>query len=112
MPRFRSYNEELLIASTLVGNWLNDVEIDRRKHGLNRDYSKPVKIIDIIQKKFEVPCIFGDSGIILKSLEMIQESNVDFKKIFLSAEIIIAHAGMGTILTAIENQLNDYTLII
>lgn len=69
MPRFRSYNEELLIASTLVGNWLNDGEIDRRKHGLNRDYSKPVKIIDIIQKKFEVPCIFGDRGIILKSLE-------------------------------------------
>lgn len=27
-----------------------------------------------------------------------------FKKIFLSAEIIIAHAGMGTILTAIENK--------
>ena len=48
---------------------MNDIEIDRRRHGLERDYSKVVKIKDIIQKKFEVPCIFGDRGIILKSLE-------------------------------------------
>ena len=48
---------------------MNDIEIDRRKHGIDRDYSKGVRIIDIVQKKFEVPCIFGDRGIILKSLE-------------------------------------------
>ena len=48
---------------------MNDIEIDRRKHGLERDYSKDIRIKDIVQKKFEVPCIFGDRGIILKSLE-------------------------------------------
>ena len=70
MPRFRSYNEEFLIRKYFGSDgFLNDIEIDRRKHGIERDYSKVVRIKDIIQKKFEVPCIFGDRGIILKSLE-------------------------------------------
>ena len=50
-------------------NVFNDIIIDRRRHGLNRDWSKPITLSDIVQKKIEVPCILGDRGIILKSLE-------------------------------------------
>jgi hypothetical protein len=66
--RFRSYNSELLIAQTLIGNIFNDIVIDRRNHGF-RDYSKPLSVKEIVQKQIEVPCIFGDRGIILRSLE-------------------------------------------
>lgn len=47
----------------------NDVIIDRRKHGLKRDWSKAITLKDIVKQKIEVPCIIGDRGIILKSLE-------------------------------------------
>lgn len=67
--RFRSYNSELLIASTLMAHLWNDVVIDRRDHGFDRDYSKPVDLKEIVQKKIEIPCIFGDRSNILRSLE-------------------------------------------
>lgn len=37
--------------------------------GLDRDYSKPIDLSEITQKKIEVPCIFGDRSNILRSLE-------------------------------------------
>lgn len=67
--KFRSYNEQLLIAQALIGNVFNDIVIDRRHHGLERDYTKPISMDDIIQKEIQIPCIFGDKSIILKSLE-------------------------------------------
>ena len=67
--KFRSYNQELLIAQGLLANLFNDIVIDRREHGLNRDYSKAIDLNEIVQKKIEVPCIFGDKSIILRSLE-------------------------------------------
>lgn len=67
--KFRSYNEELLIAQALIGNVFNDIVIDRRNHGINRDYSTPLTMDQIMQKEIEIPCIFGDRSIILKSLE-------------------------------------------
>lgn len=67
--KFRSYNEQLLIAQALIGNVFNDIVIDRRHHGTERDYSQPISMEDIIQKEIEIPCIFGDKSIILKSLQ-------------------------------------------
>lgn len=67
--RYRSYNSELLIAATMVCDVFNDIIIDRRKHGVSRDWSKAVTLKDIVQQKIEVPCIIGDRGPILKSLE-------------------------------------------
>ena len=55
--RYRSYNSELLIAATMVCDVFNDIIIDRRKHGLSRDWSKAVTLKDIVQQKIEVPCI-------------------------------------------------------
>ena len=67
--KFRSYNQQLLIAQALIGNVFNDIVIDRRKHGKERDYSKPLTIDEILQKEIEIPCIFGDRSIILRSLQ-------------------------------------------
>ena len=67
--KYRSYNSEILIGTTLVVNVFNDIIIDRRTHGLSRDYSKPITLSEIVQQKIEVPCILGDKGLILKSLE-------------------------------------------
>lgn len=67
--KYRSYNSELLISTTLVVNVFNDIIIDRRKHGLNADYSKAITLGDIVQQTIEVPCILGDRAPILKSLE-------------------------------------------
>lgn len=67
--KYRSYNSELLIATTLMCDVFNDVIIDRRKHGLKKDYSKGIRLEDIVQQTIEVPCILGNRGIILKSLE-------------------------------------------
>jgi hypothetical protein len=67
--KYRSYNSEILIATTLLVNIFNDIIIDRRKHGLKRDFSKPISLDEIVQQKLEIPCILGDRSIILKSLE-------------------------------------------
>jgi len=67
--KYRSYNSELLISTTLVVNVFNDIIIDRRRHGLKADYSKAITLSDIVQQKIEVPCILGDRAPILKSLE-------------------------------------------
>ena len=67
--KYRSYNSELLIATTLMCDVFNDIIIDRRKHGLNKDYSKGIRLDEIVQQTIEVPCILGDRGIVLKSLE-------------------------------------------
>jgi hypothetical protein len=67
--KFRSYNSELIIAGGLLCNIFNDIVIDRRTNQVTRDWSKPIDLKDIVQKKIEVPCIFGDRGIILRSLE-------------------------------------------
>lgn len=67
--KYRSYNSEILIATTLLVNVFNDIIIDRRKHGLNRDFSKAVSLNDIIQQEIEIPCVLGDRSAILKSLE-------------------------------------------
>ena len=67
--KYRSYNSEILIATTLMVNVFNDIIIDRRRHGLERDYSKPITLSSIVQQDIEVPCIVGDRGIILRSLE-------------------------------------------
>lgn len=68
--KFRSYNSELLISQALITNVFNDIIIDRRAHGVNRgDYSTPIDLSTIVQKKIEVPCIVGDRDIILRSLE-------------------------------------------
>lgn len=69
MAKLRSYNEQFLIAAALLANIFNDIVIQRRKHKQNRDYSKPINIKDILQKNIQVPCIFGDRSIILKSLQ-------------------------------------------
>ena len=69
MPKFRSYNQQFLIAASLMAGFFNDTIIQRRKHIQGRDYSKPINIKDILQKNIEVPCIFGDRSIILKSLQ-------------------------------------------
>jgi hypothetical protein len=37
--------------------------------GLVRDYSQAIKLDEIVQQNIEVPCIFGDRSIILRSLE-------------------------------------------
>jgi hypothetical protein len=50
-------------------NIFNDIIIDRRKHGVDRDWSKIITLKDIVQQKIEVPCLLGDRGIIMKSLE-------------------------------------------
>lgn len=67
--KYRSYNSEILIGATLLVDVFNDIIIDRRTHGPRRDYSKPFKLSDIVKQKIEVPCIIGDRGIIMKSLE-------------------------------------------
>lgn len=67
--KFRSYNSELILAGGLIANIFNDIVIDRRSHGINTDYSKPIDLKEIVQKKIEVPCIFGDRSNILRSLE-------------------------------------------
>jgi hypothetical protein len=67
--KYRSYNSEILIATTLLVNVFNDIIIDRRKHGLKRDFSKPVSLNDIVQQEIEIPCVLGDRSVILKSLE-------------------------------------------
>lgn len=67
--RYRSYNSELLISTTLVVNVFNDIVIDRRRHGLTADYSKAVTLGDIVQQTIEVPCVLGDRAPIIKSLE-------------------------------------------
>lgn len=67
--RYRSYNSEILIATTLLIDVFNDIIIDRRKHGVKRDFSKAVSLNEIVQQKIEIPCILGDRSIILKSLE-------------------------------------------
>ena len=67
--KYRSFNEELLIATALLINIFNDIIIDRRKHGLKRDFSKPVSLKEIAQQKIEIPCILGDRSHILRSLE-------------------------------------------
>ena len=55
--KYRSYNSELLIATTLMCDVFNDIIIDRRKHGLKRDWSKAITLSDVVQQKIEVPCI-------------------------------------------------------
>ena len=67
--KYRSYNSEIIIATTLLVDVFNDIIIDRRKHGLKRDFSKTVSLDEIVQQKIEIPCILGDRSIILKSLE-------------------------------------------
>lgn len=67
--KYRSYNSEIIIATSLIINVFNDIIIDRRKQGLNKDYSKPLSLDDIVQQKIEIPCILGDRSAILKSLE-------------------------------------------
>ena len=67
--KYRSFNEELLIATALLINIFNDIIIDRRKHGLKRDLSKPISLKEVAQQKIEIPCILGDRSIILRSLE-------------------------------------------
>jgi len=67
--KYRSFNEELLIATALLVNVFNDIVIDRRTHGLKRDYSKPLSLNDIVQQKIEIPCVIGDRSNILRSLE-------------------------------------------
>ena len=67
--KFRSFNEELLISTALLVNVFNDIIIDRRSHGLKRDYSKAISFDEIVQKKIEIPCIVGDRSNILRSLE-------------------------------------------
>ena len=67
--KYRSYNSEIIIATTLLVNVFNDIIIDRRKHGLKRDFSKAISLDEIVQQKIEIPCILGDRSIILKSLE-------------------------------------------
>lgn len=69
MAKLRSYNQQFLIAAALIANIFNDIIIQRRKHRQDRDYSKPINIKDILQKNIQVPCIFGDRSIILKSLQ-------------------------------------------
>ena len=69
MAKLRSYNQQFLIAAALIANVFNDIIIQRRKHRQDRDYSKPINIKDILQKNIQVPCIFGDRSIILKSLQ-------------------------------------------
>ena len=64
--KYRSFNEEILIATALLINVFNDIIIDRRKHG-NRDFSKPISLKEISQQK--IPCILGDRSSILRSLE-------------------------------------------
>ena len=51
--KYRSFNEELLIATALLINIFNDIIIDRRKHGLKRDFSKPVSLKEVAQQKIE-----------------------------------------------------------
>lgn len=67
--KYRSFNEELLIATALLINVFNDIVIDRRKHGLKKDFSKPISLKDIAQQEIEIPCILGDRSHILRSLE-------------------------------------------
>lgn len=67
--KYRSFNEELLIATALLINVFNDIIIDRRKHGLNRDFSKTISLKDYAQQEIEIPCILGERSSILKSLE-------------------------------------------
>ena len=67
--RYRSFNEELLIATALLINVFNDIIIDRRKHGLKRDFSKAISLKEVAQQKIEIPCILGDRSSILRSLE-------------------------------------------
>ena len=67
--KYRSYNSELLICTTLMVDVFNDIIIDRRKHGVDRDWSQIITLKDIVQQKIEVPCLLGDRGVILKSLE-------------------------------------------
>ena len=66
--KYRSYNSELVIATSLIVNVFNDIIIDRRKHNI-KDYSKPLSFDDIVQQEIEIPCVLGDRSIILKSLE-------------------------------------------
>lgn len=67
--KYRSFNEELLIATALLINVFNDIIIDRRKHGLKRDFSKPISLKEVAQQKIEIPCILGERSSILRSLE-------------------------------------------
>lgn len=69
MAKFRSYNEQLLIAQILLGNIFNDIIIDRRKHGYKKNYATPIDINKLITKTIQVPCIFGDISTILRSLQ-------------------------------------------
>lgn len=66
--KYRSYNSELVIATSLIVNVFNDIIIDRRKHNI-KDYSKPLSFDDVVQQEIEIPCVLGDRSIILKSLE-------------------------------------------
>ena len=50
-------------------NVFNDIIIDRRKHGLDHEWSDTITLSSIVQQKIEVPCVLGDRGIIMKSLE-------------------------------------------
>jgi hypothetical protein len=67
--KYRSYNSELIIATSLIVNVFNDIIIDRQKHKGYRDFSVPIDFSDVIQQEIEIPCILGDRSIILKSLE-------------------------------------------
>ncbi len=67
--KYRSFNEELLIATALLINVFNDIIIDRRRRGPARDYSKAISLKEIAQQKIEIPCIIGDRSHILRSLE-------------------------------------------
>lgn len=69
MAKFRSYNEQLLIAQILLGNIFNDIVIDRRRHGYNKNYAQPIDVEKLIQKTIQIPCIFGDISTILRSLQ-------------------------------------------
>ena len=67
--KYRSYNSELIIATSLIVNVFNDIIIDRQRHKGNRDFSVPIDFSDVVQQEIEIPCILGDRSIILKSLE-------------------------------------------
>lgn len=63
--KFRSYNEEMFIAQSLLASQFNNIIIDKRY----RDHSPVGDGKSVIKGTFAIPCLFGARDTILKELE-------------------------------------------